>query len=84
MTLRLDELPVEEADLKAYKELLLNRIERRMKDPAALLDDVLVRYSEGKDLITDGKTALQRVSVDQVRRILSQLRDGASVEYVII
>ena len=84
VTLRLEELPVEEADLKAYKELLLNRIERRMKDPAALLDDVLVRYSEGKDLITDGKTALQHVSVDQVRRILAQLRDGASVEYVII
>jgi hypothetical protein len=45
---------------------------------------VLVRYSEGKDLVTDYKTAIQRVSAASVARIIEQLRAGAEVEYIII
>ena len=84
VTRRLDGLQVPEADLKAYKELLLKQMDSRMEDPEALVGDVLVRYSEGKDLVTDYKTAIQRVSAASVARIIEQLRAGAEVEYIII
>ena len=59
-------------------------MDSRRKDPAAVIDDVLVRYSEGKDLVTDYKAAIQRVSAESVARIIAQLRAGAEVEYIII
>ena len=55
-----------------------------MNDPEAVVGDVLVRYSEGKDLVTDYKTAIQKVSAESVARIIALLRAGAEVEYVII
>ena len=84
VTRRLDELPVPTSDLQAYKEVLLRQMESRMEDPEALVDDVLTRYSEGKDLVTDYKTAIRNVSAASVARIIEQLRAGAEVEYIII
>ena len=77
-------LSVPAADLKAYKEALLNEMDSRREDPAAVIDDVLVRYSEGKDLVTDYKAAIQRVSAESVARFVAQLCAGAEVEYIII
>ena len=84
VTHSLGTLSVPAADLKAYKEALLNEMESRREDPAAVIDDVLVRYSEGKDLVTDYKAAIQRVSAESVAHIIAQLRAGAEVEYIII
>ncbi|MCR4860394.1 MAG: hypothetical protein K5910_07005 [Bacteroidales bacterium] len=84
VTRRLGQLPIQESDLKAYKDVLLKQMESRMQDPAGLVDDVLTRYSEGKDLVTDYKTAIQKVSTASVAHIIELLRGGAEVEYVII
>ena len=84
VTHRLEFLTVPEATLKAYKDLIIKQLELRYADPGALIEDVLVRYSEGKDLITDYKAAVQRVSAEGVTRILGRLRDGAEIEYLII
>ena len=84
VTRSLAETPLTEADLKAFKDLLLKQMESRMSDPEALLGDILTRYSEGKDLVTDYKTAVQSVNTQSVKRILEMLRDGAEVEYMII
>ena len=84
VTRRLGEIPIPAEDLKAYKDLLLKQMESRMNDPEAVVGDVLVRYSEGKDLVTDYKTAIQKVSAESVARIIALLRAGAEVEYVII
>jgi len=84
VTRHLEEVPVSAADLKAYKDLLLKQTDSRMEDPGSLMDDVLVRYSEGKDLVTDYKSAIQKVSAEGVARIIAMLRAGAEVEYIII
>lgn len=84
VTRRLELLPVSEADVKAFKDLLLKQMDNRREDTEALISDVLARYSEGKDLVTDYKTAIQNVSVASVQHILALLGAGAEVEYVII
>lgn len=84
VTRRLPELPISETELKAYKDELLKQMDSRMSDAEALVDDVLTRYSEGKDLVTDYKTAVGKVSAASVAHIIGLLRDGAEVEYLII
>ena len=84
VTRRLDDLPVTDTDLRAYKDLLLKQMESRQADAGAVVEDVLVRYSEGKDLVTDYKTAIQKVSAASVTRVIGLLSAGAEVEYVII
>lgn len=83
VTRRLGALEVPAADLNAAKSALLKQLELRYADPETLIEDVLIRYSEGKDLVTDWKGAVQRVSAASVRQILGQLADGAEVEYLI-
>ena len=84
VTRRLDALKVTDAEIQFHKNRLLSQWERRLADPEALTDAVLTRYSEGKDLVTDYKAALGRVSAASVAQILAQLSQGAEVEYIII
>ena len=84
VTRRLDTLPVSEADVRAAKATLLKELEVRYSQPETLMEDVLIRYSEGKDVITDYKGAVQRISVASVREILRILSEGGEVEYTII
>ena len=78
------DIEVPAADLKAYKAVLLNQYSESLQDQEELTDKVLTRFSEGKDLVTGYRDAVNAVSADNIRRILSLLRDGADVEYVII
>ena len=83
VTGHLADLPLPEHVVNATRDALLKELERRYADPETLMEDVLVRYSEGKDLITGYKAAVRRVSVASVRDILVKLGAGAEVEYVI-
>ena len=84
VTRRLDALKATDAEIQFHKNRILSQWERRLADPQALTDAVLTRYSEGKDLVTDYKAALGRVSAESVAQILAQLSQGAEVEYIII
>ena len=76
--------PLENAGIQAYKDLLLKQMEDRTNNPGALLGDVLTRYGEGKDLVTDYQAAIRSVDAAAVTRILGLLADGAQVEYLIL
>ena len=84
VTRRLDEIEVSEAEVRAARATLLKELELRYARPETLMEDVLLRYSEGKDLITDYKGAVQRISAESVREILKTLSEGGEVEYTII
>ena len=71
-------------ELKAYKEVILNSYKADLQNMEMLVDKVLVRYSEGKDLVSGYNAAVGGVSEESVKKILGMLRDGAEVEYVII
>ena len=83
VTGHLEDLPLPENVLNATREALLKELDRRFATPQTLIEDVLVRYSEGKDLITGYKDAARRVSAASVREILGRLAAGAEVEYLI-
>ena len=83
VTRRLDEIPVTENAVRAARASLLKELENRYAAPETLIEDVLVRYSEGKDLVSDYKAAVQRVSVAGVKEILKLLSAGGEVEYTI-
>jgi hypothetical protein len=84
VTHTLSDMMLAEADIKAYKNLLLGQLENETKDPEALLGAVLTRFSEGKDLVSGWKAAIQGVSAESVAHILTLLGHGAEVEYLII
>ena len=83
VTRRLDAIPVTENAVRAAKAGLLKELENRYAAPETLIEDVLIRYSEGKDLVSDYKAAVQRVSVAAVREMLGLLSGGGEVEYTI-
>lgn len=72
------------ADLKTYKASLLDRIGADMSNPETVIRNVLARYSDGKDLVSGYKAAVNGVTKESVRSIIDQLRAGAEVEYVIL
>ena len=84
VTMDLSGLEVSESELKAFKEELLNAFDKDMKQPETVIDAVMVRYSDGKDLVSGYRNAVKSVNAGKVKEILRQLGEGASVEYVII
>ena len=84
VTMDLSGLEVSESELKAFKEELLNAFDKDMKQPETVIDAVMVRYSDGKDLVSGYRNAVKSVNAGKVKEILRQLGEGAGVEYVII
>ena len=72
------------AALAAYKAALLTEVSAQMARPETIVDNVLMRYSEGKDVVTGYQAAINGVTVDSVKKILADLASGAKVEYVIM
>ena len=69
--------------VRAARASLLKELENRYAAPETLIEDVLIRYSEGKDLVSDYKAAVQRVSVAGVQEVLRLFSGGGEVEYTI-
>lgn len=84
VTARLGVLEISETDLKAYKEVLVSEFEYSRTDPESVMLSVLVRYSEGKDLVTNFSRAVDKLTADDIKKVLALLQRGAEVEYVII
>lgn len=72
------------ADVNGWKAALLNDMDDHMARTETVVDNVLLRYSGGKDVAAGYKNAVSSVSVDSVRNILSSLSSGGRVEYVIL
>ena len=72
------------AALAAYKSSLLGEVNALMARPETIVDNVLMRYGEGKDVVTGYQAAVNGVTVDSVKSVLKALAAGARVEYVII
>ena len=70
--------------MKAYKALVTNEFESAAKNPETLIDIMLMRYSDGKDLYTGYKQAINAVDEKKVKEMLGELCRGAKVEYVIL
>ena len=52
-------------------------------DSDYIMEAYLRRNSEGKDMVSNYKTYLDKVSVEDVEAVLTALENGSKVEYVI-
>lgn len=76
-------LPIPASKLRQYKAALLDRFESSVKNSDYLMDAVLMRYSEGKNMLTDYKMSINAIDESAVRSMLTSLEDASSVEYII-
>ena len=80
----LAETEVNASDLKAIKAGLAADVAAGNQDPLTILDNVSIRFSEGKDMVTGAAAAVESVSADSVKKILESLASGARVEHVVL
>lgn len=79
----LDSISLSDRDMKAFKTRLISEYESSLANPEGVIDAVLIRYSDGRDVVTGYKDAINSVSKDSVKETLSLLSEGADVEYII-
>ena len=84
VTSNLTEISISAEDLKAYKEELKSSFAHALSEPRSEIEAALVRYSEGKDLVSGYEEAIDSVDAALVEQVLGTLASGAGVEYVII
>jgi predicted Zn-dependent peptidase len=75
--------PINPAELAACKSLLANEYSANMADPAKYADSILMRYSAGKDVLTDYAARINGVTADNVKQIFGSLSEGMRIEYVV-
>ena len=75
--------PINPAELAACKSLLANEYSANMADPAKYADAILMRYSAGKDVLTDYAARINGVTADNVKQIFGSLSEGMRIEYVV-
>ena len=75
--------PINPAELAACKSLLANEYSTNMADPAKYADAILMRYSAGKDVLTDYASRINGVTADNVKQIFGSLAEGMMIEYVV-
>lgn len=75
--------PVSEAELNACKALLKNVYEADLSDPDKYVEAILMRYSYGKDVITNYADRIGSVTAGHVAGTFKALSEGMRIEYVV-
>jgi hypothetical protein len=70
-------------ELTAYKDLLNNYFLSLIPRPDFVEQSLLLRYSEGKDMVTRYRERINNISAENVQAILQALRKGCNIEYVV-
>lgn len=75
--------PIPAETFKAMKERCVRRAEARVESAPALVEAILTRYSEGKDLRTGLVPAVKEVQSSDVAELMKALLEGTDVEYIV-
>ena len=71
------------AELASCKALVASEYAATLADPSNYADAVLMRYSGGKDVLTDYNSKINAVTADMVKDTFAALAAGRRIEYVI-
>ncbi len=74
---------ISRSDLAGLKTTLLNTLSTQMGQSSFLMDAVMTRNSECKDIVSNYKDAVNSVTLEDVNSILHDLDFGSKVEYII-
>ena len=77
-------LKLTKEELDAYKAYLKKDIAERKKTPEYWLQQISMRYLDGKDFTTGCDAKIDAVTADKVKALLASLIDGPKVEYITI
>lgn len=75
--------PVNVNEMNACKDYLTSLYSAALSDPLYYSSAVLMRYSVGKDVLTDYETRLKAVNAANVQSIFNSLSEGRRIEYVV-
>ena len=81
---KLSKDPLTPAQLAACKEELLIRTEASLASDIGRMDAVLMRYGEGKDIVTDYKAGIDAVSAQSVAAVIEAFKSGGRIETVML
>ena len=70
-------------ELTSYKDLLNNYFLSNSNRPDFVEQSLLLRYSEGKDMVTRYRERINAITAENVQAILQALRKGCNIEYVV-
>jgi len=75
--------PMPAADLNAYKALVGTTWTKSYAKPGEFIDAVLMRYSNGKDILKDYSARINSVNASRVAQVSKALSEGRRIEYVV-
>lgn len=75
--------PIPAAELQACKSLLTNSYTSVLADPQGYVDAILMRYTYGKDVLTNYNARIGSVTAANVQQIYQALSEGIRIEYVV-
>lgn len=70
-------------DVETFKNQFMSRMNHEMKEPFYWLNVISRRHLAGKDFTTGHESRIKAVNVDKVKAVLSTLKDGSRVEYIV-
>lgn len=74
---------ISEQQLSTYVSLYGNSLKARMSESDTIEEMLVLRYSYGKDLMTNYETRLKAVTRDKVNEFLAQIDQGCVARYII-
>ena len=74
---------IPQADLKAYKAMVLGNVASTLATPEGITETVLARYSGGKDLVSGYKNTVSGIDSGRICLMLKALASGAKAEYIV-
>lgn len=74
---------ISQAELRNARTALQDSMKSVETDPDMLMDVILARYSQGKDILSNYSNAISSVSEESVSGVINALIGGTVVEYVI-
>lgn len=74
---------IRDDEMKLWRGQLENEVTLERKSREGIVDAVIVRYSQGKDIVSKSSDKAKSVSLDAVRQVLSAISTGGRVEYIV-
>lgn len=71
------------SELGAYRGYVTDRMTRSLSEPENVIDAVVRRYSDGKNLVANYQDIGGRITAAKIKDILSALATGSRVEYIV-
>lgn len=70
-------------EMKTYKAILLNQIGYDSALNGSMMQMLMLRYSQGKDLVSQYKENINSLTPEDIREVLTALNESSKVEFIV-